>query len=662
MSPKRRKDLVGAPIVAAVAVAALLAMSAVPALAQPASWTVVPTPSVTSGYDVMLFGVSCTSTSFCVAVGRYIANSDNTPQTVIETWDGSKWSLTLGVDASPSEPNGLSGVSCTSTSFCVAVGAFSTGPLANPTYQTLIETWNGITWSVTTSPDVSQADREGLSSISCASSSRCVAVGSYDNSAGTAQTLIETWNGSTWSITQSPDPSTSNDAVLVSVSCYDANQCIAIGHYNVPGVFQTLIETWNGSTWSITQSPDPSTSQNAVLIGVSCASISGCTAVGWYYNSAGISQTLIETWNGSTWSITQSPDTSASQLNALYTVSCSSSKSCVAAGDYESGGSQTLIESYDGVSWSITTSPNSSSGIDSGLSGVTCASSSSCVAVGGANSDALVLTGSSAPTTPFSVTTTSLPQAVANESYSAKLATTGGVSPYTWSLSGGSFPPGLSLSASGAISGIAAKPGTYSFVVSVTDSSSPPQSTKGTVSITVADAPVLSAKGYWEVASDGGLFAFGDAHFYGSMGAKPLNKPIVGIATTPDGKGYWEVASDGGLFAFGDAHFYGSMGAKPLNKPIVGIATTPDGKGYWEVASDGGLFAFGDAHFYGSMGAKPLNKPIVGIATTPDGKGYWEVASDGGLFAFGDADFYGSMGAKPLNKPIVGIAVHVVAG
>ena len=57
------------------------------------------------------------------------------------------------------------------------------------------------------------------------------------------------------------------------------------------------------------------------------------------------------------------------------------------------------------------------------------------------------------------------------------------------------------------------------------------------------------------------------------------------------------------------------MGAKPLNKPIVGIAATPDGMGYWEVASDGGLFAFGDAHFYGSMGAKPLNKPIVGIAT-----------------------------------------------
>ncbi|HEY5245620.1 MAG TPA: hypothetical protein VIJ60_08120, partial [Acidimicrobiales bacterium] len=134
-----------------------------------------------------------------------------------------------------------------------------------------------------------------------------------------------------------------------------------------------------------------------------------------------------------------------------------------------------------------------------------------------------------------------------------------------------------------------------------------------------------SGTGYWEVASDGGLFAFGTAGFYGSMGGQPLNQPIVGLTSTPDGKGYWEVASDGGLFAFGDAAFYGSMGGKPLNQPIVGLASTPDGKGYWEVASDGGLFAFGDAAFYGSMGGKPLNQPIVGIAATPDGQGYWEV-------------------------------------
>jgi ribosomal protein L24E len=75
---------------------------------------------------------------------------------------------------------------------------------------------------------------------------------------------------------------------------------------------------------------------------------------------------------------------------------------------------------------------------------------------------------------------------------------------------------------------------------------------------------------------------------------------VVGMASTPDGRGYWLVASDGGIFTFGDAHFYGSTGATRLNRPVVGMASTPDGRGYWLVASDGGIFTFGDAHFYGS--------------------------------------------------------------
>ncbi len=121
-----------------------------------------------------------------------------------------------------------------------------------------------------------------------------------------------------------------------------------------------------------------------------------------------------------------------------------------------------------------------------------------------------------------------------------------------------------------------------------------------------------------------------------------LNRPIVGMAATPDGKGYWLAASDGGIFTFGDASFYGSTGGMQLNRPIVGMAATPDGKGYWLVASDGGIFTFGDASFYGSTGGMQLNRPIVGMAATPDGKGYWLVASDGGIFTFGDASFYGS--------------------
>ena len=161
--------------------------------------------------------------------------------------------------------------------------------------------------------------------------------------------------------------------------------------------------------------------------------------------------------------------------------------------------------------------------------------------------------------------------------------------------------------------------------------------------------------GYRLVAADGGVFAFGDAAFYGSTGSLSLVRPVVGTADTGDGKGYWMVASDGGVFAFGDAGFHGSTGGMPLNRPIVGMAATPDGGGYWLVASDGGVFAFGDAAFHGSTGSIALNRPIVGMAATPDGGGYWLVASDGGIFAFGDAPFLGSMGSTPLNRPIVGM-------
>jgi hypothetical protein len=209
-----------------------------------------------------------------------------------------------------------------------------------------------------------------------------------------------------------------------------------------------------------------------------------------------------------------------------------------------------------------------------------------------------------------------------------------------------------------------------------------------------AVTPTAPPNGYWLVASDGGIFSFGDAAFYGSTGAMVLNKPVVGMATTPDGRGYWLVASDGGIFSFGDAAFYGSTGAMALNKPIAGMAASPDGGGYWLVASDGGIFSFGDASWQGSptgaggvstiaptfdgggywvsdargdvfafgdavaagsMSGKPLSRPVVAMAAGPEG-GYWLVASDGGIFSFGGALFYGSTGAMVLNKPIVGMA------
>jgi subtilase family serine protease len=181
-----------------------------------------------------------------------------------------------------------------------------------------------------------------------------------------------------------------------------------------------------------------------------------------------------------------------------------------------------------------------------------------------------------------------------------------------------------------------------------------PNATAGPFTVPVY--PPRDGKGYWLVASDGGIFAYGDAHFYGSTGGITLNKPVVGMAATPDGKGYWLVASDGGIFAYGDAHFYGSTGGITLNKPVVGMAPTPDAGGYWLVASDGGIFNYGDAGAYGGLSGIALNRPVVGLTSTPDGKGYWLVASDGGVFAEGDAVGHGSTGGITLNKPVVGMS------
>jgi hypothetical protein len=146
-----------------------------------------------------------------------------------------------------------------------------------------------------------------------------------------------------------------------------------------------------------------------------------------------------------------------------------------------------------------------------------------------------------------------------------------------------------------------------------------------------------------------------------------LNQPIVGMAATPDGKGYWLVAADGGIFSFGDAAFYGSMGGKPLDEPVVGMAASQDGKGYWLVGADGGIFSFGEAVFYGSEGGARLEAPVTAMAAAPNGQGDWLVAADGGVFAFGIAGFFGSLatmsgtpwgsnGGTVIANPILAIA------
>jgi predicted outer membrane repeat protein len=175
---------------------------------------------------------------------------------------------------------------------------------------------------------------------------------------------------------------------------------------------------------------------------------------------------------------------------------------------------------------------------------------------------------------------------------------------------------------------------------------------------TVIDVPTSNTTsggdGYMATGADGGVFAYGDAGFYGSRAGHALSAPIVGIASTPNGEGYWLAAADGGVFAYGDAGFYGSRAGLPLNKPVVGMMAAPNGKGYWLVAGDGGVFSYGEATFHGSHGGSPLSAPVTGMALSPNGNGYWLVGADGGVFAYGDAVFCGRT-RLPLDAPMVGI-------
>jgi hypothetical protein len=177
-----------------------------------------------------------------------------------------------------------------------------------------------------------------------------------------------------------------------------------------------------------------------------------------------------------------------------------------------------------------------------------------------------------------------------------------------------------------------------------------------------APPPNPGRNGYWLVGSDGGIFTFGTAQFYGSTGSLKLQRPVVGIVPTADRAGYWLDASDGGVFSFGDTQFYGSipkLGLNPagsglshsLNAPIVGMVPSNDDRGYFMVGSDGGVFAFGDASFEGSCpGIGGCSGSAEAVLPDATGQGYWVVTRAGNVYTFGDAHNYGQPGT--LGVPI----------
>jgi hypothetical protein len=333
-----------------------------------------------------LSGVSCISSSDCVAVGSYTSDL-SVDQTLVESWNGSFWSVIPSPN--PGDKDALDAVSCTSSTDCVAVGKYASGSSMD---STLIEAWNGSAWLVDPSPNAGTSNENDLSGVSCTSSSDCVAVGSSTSSETESQTLIESWNGTAWSLASSPNPGTSFDD-LYAVSCIGSAYCVAVGDSENPSDYpQTLVESWNGTAWSVVTSPDAGSSDND-LYAVSCTSTTACTAVGTYgklFNASqsSVPQTLVESWNGAAWAVVPSPDGGGVSENDLADVSCSSATSCLAVGTYVNPAlssvyvvDDTLVESWNGSAWSVVPSPNHGSYTNE-LSAVSCTAASNCVAVG----------------------------------------------------------------------------------------------------------------------------------------------------------------------------------------------------------------------------------------------------------------------------------------
>ena len=571
-----------------------------PALVAPSTWTASPVASPSTSNNSQLFGTTCATSSFCLAVGFEDLAGTTVP--LIEQWNGSTWSVVANVPApNGTNDNSLNSVSCAGPSFCVAVGDSNAGPLA--------EHWNGAAWSVVAAANPAGSTETSLSSVSCLSAVSCMAVG-QGRIGGNDDLLSQSWNGTSWSIAATPDPAGTTSAAFDGVSCVSTNWCSAVGFQQTGANFLNLAEVWDGSTWTIQATPDPAPATNDGFHSVTCTGATNCVAVGGS-ESAGpgfLIRTMVEVWNGSTWSQVTTPDASATLDDYLIGVACVSATSCTAVGRTGNANAVPLALSWNGVSWTLGTTPGIGSSTGTELDGATCLTDWACLAVGSATLSGV--------TQPYA-----LSAPVARSGYRF-VASDGGVFGYG---SGAPFlgsTGGLHLNAP--IVGMAVMP---------------------------------AGDGYYLVASDGGIFNYGSALFYGSTGSLHLNKPIVGMAVTADGAGYWLVASDGGIFSYGDAQFYGSTGSIKLNKPIVGMAATPDGKGYYLVASDGGIFNYGGAAFSGSAGSVALNKPIVGMASPVSG-GYYLVASDGGIFSYpttGGPTFYGSTGSINLNKPIVGM-------
>jgi hypothetical protein len=285
----------------------------------------------------------------------------------------------------PPPANQLYGVSCASSKYCVAVGLNENAEGSVKGGGALIQTWNGKTWKSVAPKAPKGAQSAELLGVSCKSAVACVAVGLYLNPSGNAVPLAEIWNGKTWTPTAPATPKGSSGGQLLGVSCAAAKSCVAVGSDFTNSGGATIAEAWNGSKWTLSRPPEPKGSVVGALTTVSCPSTVRCIAVGsWGTNTAGFA--LADSWNGKTWTRTPVPASAVAKQDAALTgVSCPSAGSCVAVGTGATGRKGGLVsfsEFWNGRTWATGKIGWPKSVSNSLLSGVSCRSAKSCLAVG----------------------------------------------------------------------------------------------------------------------------------------------------------------------------------------------------------------------------------------------------------------------------------------
>jgi hypothetical protein len=351
-------------------------------------WT-VQSVAIPSGAKVTsLAGISCTSATFCVAVGYDSGTTaDNLiPEPMEEVWDGSTWRLGKKVENPyDTEPGEFAGVSCTTPTACTAAG-WSTG---NDGKTPMAARWNGTTWNATGGPSVDQTQQSQFTAISCVAATDCTVVGL----SGTKAPYSARWSGDAWSAaTPVPVPAGTAQTLLSSLMCSSATACTAAGYssdttqYAGNGLDPTaLLETLDGTSWSAVAVPVPTGEQQSSLAGLACPSASACAAVGFSTPGVGgADAVLVDVWTGSDWVNQTAPSPPAAGQATLSGTSCPSVSSCAAVGYSltRSGVEVPLAESWDGASWQIEKVPRSQSWKTGTLNAVSCNSDTACTAVG----------------------------------------------------------------------------------------------------------------------------------------------------------------------------------------------------------------------------------------------------------------------------------------